>query len=347
MNQIRTFLLLICLFFFPLGAFSVMTPVHASTGYQTFFNKFGGAETGGNANQSLNTYQGLFSMLSQDAAGNNLPAELVARNAVLYVVSLIVWFISAVAVIFIIIAGVKVVTDPSGEDAVKKQLTVIRDIAVGIVVMHSANFIVAGIYTDPTSSKTDLVKLSVDPATGDKILETTSPYIMNFRDATSPIKVSEKIVYPLMNYFFSFVAAFAVLFIVVSTFRIITSQGDPEKVKAARQGLINTAFGLLVIILAQYFVKAVYGLPTSTKPRLGPDVAYALTFLMSISNYLLGFMAFLGVLMLLYAGALIISSGVTPDNKKKGIEIVKRTLMGIIITVSSYAVISTIVRLGS
>lgn len=313
--------------------------VHAAKLYQEVFDSVGG---GG---QGLSNYDGLFEALTRDAQGNPVPSELILRNVILYGVSVVIWFITAISIIFIVYAGVKVVLDPASDSAVQKQIIVIRDIALGMIVMHSANFLVAGIYADPTSTQTTLV------TTGDKIngitqIETVSPYIINFRDATSPILVSEKVVYPLLNYFFTFIAALAILFIIVSTFRIITGQGDPDKVKAARQGMINTAFGLLVIILAQYFVKAVYGFPTSANPKLGPDVAYALSLMMSIANYLLGFLSFIGVLLLIYAGVLIVSSGITADNKKKGIEIAKRTLIGFIILASSYAVISTIIRVA-
>lgn len=336
---------LICIIFLGIGILSsnvlFLNAAHASTTYQKFFDKYGNTHGALDSTTNLNKYPSVYKQLTSTANGQPLAPELVIRNAILFVLDILVWVLTAIAILFIILAGVKMVIDQNGEDAVKKQLTVIRDIAIGMIVIHSARFFVANIYADPTSNNMELV---IDGSSG---LVSNPALVINFRDATTPLLVSEKVVYPLLNYFFGFVAAFAILFIIISTFRIITAQGDPDKVKAAREGLVNTALGLLVIIMAQYFVKAVYGLPASTdkNPRLGPDVAYGITLLMNIANFLLGFMAFIGVVMIIYAGVLIFSSGITPDNKKKGYAIVRRVITGFIIVISSYAVISTIARL--
>lgn len=335
---------------------------HASTVYQDFFDKYGTATGAADSTTNLNKYPSIYKQLTQNAQGQTLAPELAIRNSILFVLDILVWVITALAVLFIVFAGVKMVIDQNGEDAVKKQLNVIRDIAIGMIVMHSARFFVSNIYSDPTSSNATISSATNIPCTPAELqgklcyeaslnlyvhqTPVSDPtFVINFRDATSPILISEKVVYPLLNYFFGFVAAFAILFIIISTFRIITAQGDPDKIKSAREGLVNTALGLFVMMMGQYFVKAVYGLPTSSNPRLGPDVAYAISLLMNIANYMLGFMSIIAVIMIIYAGALIFSSGVTPDNKKKGYAMVRRVIMGIIIVISSYAVISTIARL--
>lgn len=355
------------------GIFSqdLVPSAHAEvkTKYQEFFDGYGKEGD----KQNVNKYTSIYDQLTKNASGQDLAPEIVIRNAILFALDILVWVLTAIAVLFIILAGVKMVLDPNGEDAVKKQLNVIRDIAIGMIVIHSARFFVKNIYSDPTANNTNLLDAGInttsptpctsvelaarlctqaglDPTTGAQLYThqaaiSDSSLIVNFRDATTPILVSEKVVYPLLNYFFGFVASFAILFIVISTFRIITAQGDPEKVKAARGGLVNTAFGLVVMLLAQYFVKAVYGLPTSTTPRLGPDVAYGIALLMNIANYMLGFMSFIGVVMIIYAGVLIVTAGIKADNKKKGYAIVRQVVIGVIITVSSYAFVATIARL--
>ncbi|MFN7160702.1 MAG: hypothetical protein ACK4NC_03785 [Candidatus Gracilibacteria bacterium] len=366
-NHLRFVSIILCTLLLGAAVYSSgiisMESAHASTTYQDFFDKYGETNGALDTTTNLNKYPTIYKQLTQNTQGQDLAPELVIRNSILFVLDILVWVITAIAVLFIILAGVKMVIDQNGEEAVKKQFTVIRDIAIGMVVMHSARFFVANIYSDPTSNNDAITAATNIPCTAaeiqGKLCYTASPnlyvhmtpvsdptFVVNFRDATSPILVSEKVVYPLLNYFFGFVAAFAILFIIISTFRIITAQGDPEKIKSAREGLINTALGLVVMMMGQYFVKAVYGLPTSSNPRLGPDVAYGISLLMNIANYMLGFMSFIAVVMLIYAGVLIVSSGVTPDNKKKGYGIVRRVVMGIIIVISSYAVISTIARLA-
>lgn len=55
----------------------------------------------------------------------------------------------------------------------------------------------------------------------------------------------------VLTILFNFIGAIALLIIVVSGFRYITSAGDPQKAGTARSGIIYALVGLVIAISAQ------------------------------------------------------------------------------------------------
>jgi hypothetical protein len=57
-----------------------------------------------------------------------------------------------------------------------------------------------------------------------------------------------------MSIVFATVAAIALLMIVINGYLYITSSGDPQRTAQARQGLLYSVIGLLVVLLAAVIV---------------------------------------------------------------------------------------------
>jgi CDP-diglyceride synthetase len=63
----------------------------------------------------------------------------------------------------------------------------------------------------------------------------------------------------ILGIIYGVVGALAVLFIVISGFRYIVSDGDPQKAAQAKQGIIYALIGIVVVIMAQVITVFVIG----------------------------------------------------------------------------------------
>ncbi len=58
---------------------------------------------------------------------------------------------------------------------------------------------------------------------------------------------------------FGTIGALAILMIIISTFRLASSEGNPQEATKARQGIIYSAVGLIVALSAEALVTFVLG----------------------------------------------------------------------------------------
>lgn len=61
----------------------------------------------------------------------------------------------------------------------------------------------------------------------------------------------------LVNFAIAFVGALAVIFIIISGIRYITSGGDPKQVEGAKKTMMYAIIGLIVVILSFFIVNFV------------------------------------------------------------------------------------------
>lgn len=288
--------------------------------------------------QGVNPYQSIYDKYVAPAITVNGGGEVALSRVIFRVIDIFRYIISGVAVIFVILAGVKLITQ--SQDDGKTQLNVIRDIVAGIITMNIAGEVVNRVFG----------------TVGDKEAVTnpsTMEFLSTFKGADAakavPFQFSETVVFPLMEFILSFLAAFSILFIIISAFRIITSQGDPSKVEEAKKLVMNTGIGLGVILMARAFVGAVYGLPIGDiggPTDITPELGSGIVIIMTISNYLLSSMALACLVSFIYAGFLILSARDDEAQRKKGVTVVKFTFIAVIIAMSAYAIVSTLIRVS-
>ena len=288
--------------------------------------------------QGVNPYQEIYKQYVAPFLNSDEGGEVAISRVIFRFIDIFRYVISAIAVIFVVMAGVKLVTQ--GEEQGKKQLDVIRDIVVGIVTMNIAGEIVTRVF-GAVGEKEDIANRS------------TMEFLAKFQGEQAakavPFEFSETVIFPLMQFFLAFLAAFSILFLIISAFRIITSQGDPAKVAEAQKLVMNTGIGLGVILMANAFVQAVYGIPMGDIGGPGditPDLQSGIVHAMTAVNYLLSSMALACLVSLIYAGVLIFTARENDAQRKKGMTVVRFTFIALIIAMSSYTIISALIRIA-
>lgn len=134
---------------------------------------------------------------------------------------------------------------------------------------------------------------------------------------------------------------------VYAFFVIVTGGGDDEKLKKGKNIVIYAFIGFLLIRLPRAFVSAIYGKPdcketdflwTSSCAIKSQNLKEGIGIIGSLINYLNTFLSVLCVLLIIYAGWLVLISGGDEEKLKKAKNIILYIIIGLLILVASHAI---------
>ncbi len=231
------------------------------------------------------------------------------RDILIYYAGVVKSFIAVIAVLLIIISGLRMVTAGGNADANKKSLTGIFILLFGLILMQVAEVIVSIFFTPSGRSVNDI------------------------RDF--PDDIRERIVNPLLSFFLSFLAITAVFVIIISGVRMITALGDEARIKKLQRVFIPTTFGLIVILIARPLIQNFYG-----ETSVNPNPSGAISLVLQVVNYILGFSAISGILMLLYAAINMIVNFGNDQKVQKARKTILWVVLGLALLVSAYTIVT-------
>ncbi|MCC6643291.1 hypothetical protein IT411_00930, partial [Candidatus Peregrinibacteria bacterium] len=137
-----------------------------------------------------------------------------------------------------------------------------------------------------------------------------------------------------------FLPSFAILFFVIAAFRILTSRGDNEKYTKAKKQITWAVMGLILAGLAEIIVFRVIFPDQGSRI---PDTAEFAKLLVTITNFITGFISTIAVSMIIYAGYLYVIS-VGGDGVAKAKKIIMGALIGLLIAMAAFALVNTFVK---
>lgn len=218
----------------------------------------------------------------------------------------------AVAVIYLVISVLRLLFSKGGEDDAKKWKSSIVGTTIGIIVMQSAFVFVTTLYDKNITGRTADVFL-------------------------------DRIVYPFVT-MLELLASFAFLAIAfLAFFKLVSAGGDEERAKAAKRSIITGIVGFMLIKIPKVLVTSIYGKVKCENTLIfgickleDPNVGGAVGLLANVLNYANGFLGILTVLLIIYAGWLVLTSGGDEEKLKKAKGTVKYIAVGILLLVSSY-----------
>lgn len=137
-----------------------------------------------------------------------------------------------------------------------------------------------------------------------------------------------------------FVPAVAILYVVIAGIRVLLSMGDPEKLKKAKTQITWAVVGIIIAGLTEVVVFRV--LFPDDGGRL-PDTAEFTRWVITITNWISGFISTIAVSMLIYAGYLYVTSfgGAGIDKAKT---IVKGAIIGLLIAMAAFGLVNTFLK---
>ncbi|MDD2745024.1 MAG: pilin [Candidatus Gracilibacteria bacterium] len=229
-----------------------------------------------------------------------------------------------IAIVYLVISVLRMLLSGGSDEDVKKWKTSIIWTSIGIVVMQSAFIFVKTLF--------------------DKNID--------FRTAQN---FSDKIIFPF-THLLEILASFAFLAMAFFAFyKIVTAGGDEERAKAGKQTIIYAIVGFLLIKLPGIFIKSIYGEAKCEDAGLGlfstcsikdPKISETITIFTTIINYVNSFLALVIIILILYAGFLVLTSGGDDEKMKKAKGIIKYIIIGVLLLVTSYILFSTFLASG-
>jgi hypothetical protein len=232
-------------------------------------------------------------------------------------------FFILISVLFLVIGVIKLLFSSNDEEAVKKWKRNIIWTSVGIFVMQIAYSVW---YT--------------------LVLQTNSSKIWSSLGWEVWIQIFAPIVNILQT-----LAAFAFLFMAVWAFFImVTGGGDEEKVKKAKNTIIYSIVGFLLIRIPYAIVKSFYGRPGCENTGSGAftsvgacdikevDLSTGIGIVGKLFTYFNTFLSVICVLLVIYVGWLVLISWGDEEKLKKAKHTILYIVLGFILLIASHAI---------
>lgn len=256
---------------------------------------------------SVESADGNFTYFSYDKTG-----ELGTYNFFIRIARDIKNVVFGFAIIYLIISVLRILFSSGGDEDIKKWKLTIVWTTLGIMVMQSA-FVVVDLLFDKNI------------------------------DGNLALNFSDKILYPFVH-LLEILASFAFLFMAFLAFyKIVTAGGDEEKAKGGKKTIIYAILGFLLMKIPGLLIKSIYGEAKCERVLLvnickieDPNISKTITIFTDIVNYINGFLALVIIVLVLYSGFLVLTSGGDDEKMKKAKNIVKYIVIGILLLVTSY-----------
>ena len=135
----------------------------------------------------------------------------------------------------------------------------------------------------------------------------------------------------------AFVGAIAVLAIIINGFLIVTSAG--EEIDAHKKAIMWSVVGLVIIGIAEFVIKDIIFAEKGSAISIPMGIGLIIT----LTNFITGFVAFLSVALIVYAGAQFVIAFITEGSNEKGKKALLAAIIGILVVAGAYALTATMI----
>ncbi len=260
---------------------------------------------------------------SYDTNGHaNASSEQGARNitsAIYYAGDLVKYIIGTLAVVMIIISGIKLVVAGKGsEEESGKQKENLKYALIGLVIIMVADVFVKNVFFGAQgeiySSKTTI------------------------QEAAKAGSEQIKAIYRFMSYF---AGAVAILMIVISGFRYMTSGGNEEIMGKTKKQVTYAVLGLVFIGIGELVIQDIIF------PNQGsqlPDIEKLKHFIVNLTNFIAGFLSTVAFVMYMYGGYLYVTAFGNEEAAGKAKKIFTGATIGLLLALVAFAIVNTTVK---
>lgn len=245
-------------------------------------------------------------------------------SVILYTVDFLKYVIAPLAVFYLIIASIKLITAGNKiDEVVTSEKESIQWVILGLMTIFVANTLVYDVFFGAEGDVLSDTDLSQDYAiTGAN----------NIRG-----------LYNMVRLIIPFIA---VLVIIVSGFRLIVQSYDEEAAKSARGHIIWAIVGLVFIGLAELLVEIFFPyFPEETDRDFFVDTEKLTELILSITNFTVGFITTVAVAAMSYAGYLYVAFFGQDNMVEKAKKIIKGAIIAILIAGGAFAFVKTFIVL--
>ena len=239
---------------------------------------------------------------------------------------------SVIAVLFIILMGARYVTSGGDEEAVKKSTKglLMSILALAIISMSQEVAEIVGFYG---SSQT----FGADPQGS----------ILGLDNMMERVRLFDRRVEVIMVFIKYFIGSLAVLMLVVNGVKLVVGGGEEENIKKARNGVIYSILGLIILLVGNTFVENVFyeidkDVYSTTGAQPTTNVEGAIEELVGITNLVVSFVGPLLLLLILVGGIMYLTAGGEEERMNKAKRLLIAAIIGVIVIYGAFAIVSTV-----
>lgn len=238
--------------------------------------------------------------------------------------------IGGLAIIWIIISGIRMIFAQGEESVITDQKRSITYAVVGLVAIL-------------------LIERMID------ILYAPSAILITSLDAPAQL-LSTNVeaafsaeIYGLINFIKAVIASIAILFIIINGLKSITAAGEEEQIKKQKKSVMWIIIGLVLLAVDRVIVDNIFRIPTQqTDPELvdqiqASNVTSIINMVGTIIQFSLGFVGLIALGALIYGAGMMVANYGNDEMVQKAKKIVTSSIVGIIIIISAYTIVATLI----
>lgn len=252
-------------------------------------------------------------------ANQNYQAGASQLTSVIYfLLDFLKYILGGIATIMIIISGLKLILSArTVSDAMSKEKETLRFAFMGLIIIIISDQLIRtlfGSYGETFRSGEDM--------------KLTAGAVVNVTQGlTGLLRI--------------FIPTLAILYFVLAAFRLLNSRGDADKLNKAKTQITWAILGIILAGLAEIIVFRVVFPDQGTRI---PDTAELAKLLVTITNFISGFISTIAVSYIIYAGYLyVISRGTEGVDKAK--KMVSGAIIGLLIAMAAFGLVNTFVKI--
>jgi hypothetical protein len=240
------------------------------------------------------------------------------RDVVRSVTVVIRNLIGGLAIIWIIISGIRMVLAGGEESVISEQRKSITYALIGLILILLIERLIDIIYGPAGVVRTELTA-----------------------EATAAFSVE---VYSLISYIKAIIGTVAILMIVVSGIRTIFAYGEEEEITKQRRAVLWIGVGLILLFVNQAIIQQIFVMPVQTHDQISSsNVTEIINKFGQVMEFILGFVGLVALGTLIYGAGMMLTNYGNDEMVQKSKKIIKNAIIGIIVIISAYTIIATLV----
>lgn len=249
---------------------------------------------------------------------NNVTGLNRISSIVFSIMSVLKYIVLGITLLYLTISLFRIIASTNPDEELDKLKKYVGYLVFAIVLILSA----------------DVFFLQVLDLSGGGFLENTDSAIAAARLGSQEILGVVRVVEYLIG-------AIALTFLVIAGFRLVTNAGNEDVIDKAKKQVIYSVVGILLVLISESLVREIF----FVNDGASFDVNAANRFIVTLTNFVSGFIAIAAVISLLYAGFSYVFNPGSDENSSRAKNAVVGAVVGIIIAAGAFAVVNTVIKL--
>ncbi|MFH0833861.1 MAG: hypothetical protein V2A63_00520 [Patescibacteria group bacterium] len=254
--------------------------------------------------------------------------------------------VGAFSILFIVFAGVQMVTAGGSDEKIEKEKKYLMHLVTAFVTILLLDVIIFGvIYPEAIdgSSNPECAEFMTAVAKGGSLMAAPA----GCRSAAELGLIASNQIFGVVRFFETLIGGIAIFFMVYSAVAIIASMGEDDIVKKHRTTLMWSLAGLVLVLVANTLITRFFFIVDPTTGTSSVSTMTGIQIIAGVTNFIATFVGILSVIAIIVAGFMWVANFGSDDVAGKAKKVILSAVIGVILSVSAYAIVNTITNANS